>query len=485
MSWQSASALVALLGLALGCATKPPSEQHWVEVRTPHFRTVSALPRPATDDLALDLELFRRAVELLAGAPLPAEAQPIDVFAFDDRRLGPSFSHGEHASYLLASPDHTTLVLRAAGGWRGDAGVALRHDFAHALLRGRDGFAAPLWYDEGIAQLASTIEVRDGAASIGGLRADHLRALRSGPRMPVRTTLDLESFAGPQDPQRAALQAESWSLLHYLFFGQRTPRHLPRQLLVLARADRVDDALLERELQLTSDDLDRGLQHYPVRAQGGALEIRSGAEAGPPFRARPLPTSEVLVELGELALALDRSSVARHHFERALASEAQAARVQAGLGAADGLDGQWTQAAARLESALTLAPGDPRIERAAADLWLARAKVAEDPDTRQRYAERAREHYRQSLTGDPTQAGAHAGIASSHLVAGQALDAALQALERAEAQNPASGEIRLLRVQWLLASGQAQPAHDLARAIHARLHDPPSLPLPGDPLPAD
>jgi tetratricopeptide (TPR) repeat protein len=471
-------AFVVALGLWLGCATTPASQQSWVEVQTPHFRILSALSRPKTHALALDLELFRRGVALLAGEDLPVGSRRVQVFAFDDRRLA-RFLWGARRAYLLPAPDGPTIVLRAGAGWRGDADVKLRHDLAHVLLRGRDGLTAPLWYDEGLAQLASTLEVQDRAATLGGVRDDHLSTLRTGERIPVLRLLDLESFDGRDGPRRRRFEAESWGLAHYLFFSARAPRHLPSQLLALAAVGQPDDALVEQTLGMSVSDLDQELAHYPSRAQDGSLEIRAHADAASPPRARPLARSEVLVELGELALALGRSEQARRQFEAALGSEAQAARVHAGLAACDAFDGRFAQSERQLEAALALAEPEARVERHAADVWLAHLAIARDGDERLRYAERARTHYQRSLERERAQAGAHAGIAVSHLAEND-LPAAMASLDRAERINPASLDLRVMRARLLLAAGDSDAARTLARTLRARLHvDGADLRAPG------
>jgi Tfp pilus assembly protein PilF len=461
---------VAALGLALGCATKPPSQRSWVEVQTPHFRILSALSRSATTQLARDLDLFRRAVELLAAGSLPAVQRRSLVFAFDDRRPSRSFAAGAQSAYLLSSLDGLQLVLRGGGGWRGDAGEALRHDLAHALLRGRDGLDAPLWYDEGIAQLASTIEVGDRSSRIGGLRSDQLGRLRDGPRIPVRALLRVEGFDATGGPRRRDFEAESFAFAHYLCLGVRAPRHAPARLRELAATHDPDDATLERLLGLSARELDRELRGYPSRAQAGALELRAGGGTASPPRSRPLARSEVLVELGELALDLGRSDLARSHFEAGLASRAQAARVRAGLAGVLALEGDRTRAIDRLEEALALAPRDARIQRRAGDLWLLRARQASAPEERRRHAERARRHYGRSLDRDRHQAGAHAGIAASRLAEGRGLAAGLAELERAQRLNPGSHGLRVLRARLLSASGDVEAAGRLARALRARLH---------------
>jgi tetratricopeptide (TPR) repeat protein len=467
VGWRSRAAAAAALGLALGCATRPASEQSWVEVETPHFRILSALSRSGTAALARDLELFRRAVELLAAEGLPAPARRSLVFAFDDRRPTRSFGAGPRASYLLSSADGLRLVLRGGGGWRGDASDELRHDLAHALLRGRDGLAAPLWYDEGIAQVASTIEVGDRGARIGGLRSDQLGRLREGPRIPVATLLRTDGFDDPDGPRRRDFEAESFAFVHALCFGARAPRHAPARLLELATTDAGDEPLVRR-LGLTAAELDRELASYPSRAQQGSLELRAGGESRAPPRSRPLARSEVLVELGELALVLGRRKLARRHFQAGLASSAQAARVRAGLAATHALKADWSQTAKRLEEALALAPRDARVQRRAGDLWLLRARLASDADERSRHAERARAHYGRSLDRDRLQPAAHAGIAASRLAEGRDLATGLADLDRALRLAPGSLPLQGLRARLLHAAGRLLAARELARRLRAR-----------------
>lgn len=470
MAWRNAWGLLAALGLALACASRPPWERSWVEVRTPHFEIWSALSRPGTAELARDLETFRRGVELLAGAALPAPERLHRVYAFDDRGPARSFGWRSRASWLVSSVDGLQLVLREGGGFRGDADDALRHALAHALLRARDGLRAPLWYDEGIALLASTIAVDDDVARIGAPRSDLLGELRDDARIPVRRLLAIEDFDAPGAPRRRVFQAESFAFVHALCFGPRAPRHAPERLLELSALRPPDDDRLASLLGADADALDRELADPARRARGGARTLRSGDVAPGPLRSRPVARSEVLVELGELALLLGRGELARDYLERGLSSTAQAARVRAGLAASLALAGDLEASQERLSQALARAPRDARIERRAGDLSLLRARRARQADERALHAARAREHYGRCLDRDRLEAGAHAGIAAAWLLEGRESDQALAALDKARRLNPGSLELEALRESLLRARGEREAADEIARALRARRH---------------
>ena len=184
--------LVPLLvaALALGCATTPLDRRTWLAVETRHFSVRSALSPEETRQLARDLERFRATVAWSQGGRLAAPAARIQVRAFDGRTVVRPFDVRGQRGYFLPEGDGGLLVLRAGGGFRGDASPEVRHALAHWILRGAGGPSPPLWIDEGLAQLLSTVEVGDDAADVGVLREDHVRTIRNETWLPVDHLLE-------------------------------------------------------------------------------------------------------------------------------------------------------------------------------------------------------------------------------------------------------------------------------------------------------
>ena len=170
--------LALLLAAVFGCATQPLHRRTWLEVDTPHFEILSALGAEKTAQLARDLESFHSALEFVMAASGDPDFARTRVYAYDGRSIIRPFDVRGASGFFLPSLRGGVIVLRTGGGWREDATLKLRHEFAHWLFRQREGLGRPLWFDEGFALLASTVAVREGRVDFGRPRTDHIRILR-------------------------------------------------------------------------------------------------------------------------------------------------------------------------------------------------------------------------------------------------------------------------------------------------------------------
>jgi tetratricopeptide (TPR) repeat protein len=408
---RAVAALIALSSL-LACATKPPHERDWVEVRTPHFEIVSSLDADATRELARDAELFHAATEWAMGTPLRAPAVPTRIYAFDGRGFRRPFAVRGAPGSFLPSLRESVIVLRTGGGWQDDTTQSLRHEYVHYLLRNHGGFDQPLWFDEGSAELLSTVRVSGDHGELGGVRRDHVRLLRDQPWVPLIRILRAEDLEGWEERKRAIFYAESWALVHYLNFGLegrgRGQKQLSRYFRLIA-----DGASQERAVRegfgASPGSLDRRLQRYVRDERFGAAALRFGhSEALEAQELRPLAQDEVVTRLGWLLISLGRAKPAQRYFEMAIAANPQNARAHAGLGAAEGLRGRRDAAVPHYGRALGIAPDDALNQLDVGTYYYDRAAETRNAEARAQLAALARRHYARSRELDDSLPEAYA-----------------------------------------------------------------------------
>ena len=193
--------LVALALLATtGCATKSLHNQDWFVLETPHFEVVSSLDTDEIRFMARDLELFHSGVQYILGRGLPNPPKKTRVYAYDGRSLSRPFDVRGQSSHFVPDLVRPILVLRAGGSFKEDALEDTLHDYAHFLVRQGDR-RRPLWYEEGVAQLASTIEPRQGHARVAPPRMDHVRTLRDWAKSTINLPGPVRSRLGHGRPR--------------------------------------------------------------------------------------------------------------------------------------------------------------------------------------------------------------------------------------------------------------------------------------------
>ncbi|HJO25601.1 MAG: hypothetical protein QF890_00355 [Myxococcota bacterium] len=461
------AAVLLAVGTLLGCVTRPLLEQDWVVVETPHFAIMSSLGPEATRQLGDDLERFHSAVEFVTGTRLSHAPLLTRVYAFDAPVIERPFDRRGLRSYFLPSPSGPIIVLRNGGGWRGDATRLVRRRYAEYLLRNRDGLDQPLWHDSGFPEFASTIVVWDQGAEIGAHDRRRLEQLRDQMRIPSKRLLSAETL-GSYDPD--AFDREAWLVVHYLFFGQPASEavgsHLRRYSAQRARGTAPTPAL-RAALGGTSSNLDRRLKNHLRDSRFDTLAMRIDHHWNEQPQ-RSLARDTLCAELGWLAIEIGKLELARGYFECAVAAEPRNGVGAAGLGAVDAREQRWEDAEAHFERALATAPDNARVRLEIAEAYRKRAQTSVDPDARHGLAEAARRQYRSSLELDEQIPETHAGLAATFLIAGEDPALAVAPLKRARELLPASLEIALLDAELLKKLGNPVSARRHANTVLSR-----------------
>lgn len=467
-SLRSSIFLITIL-LAAGCASVSPFNQTFLEIRSPHFHILSSFSDAETRELARSLEFFHVATLRVIGHEDAASlAPPTRVLAFDDRSPGRPFGVRGEDAYLLVTPDSPRLVIRTSADWNSRASGHLRHRYAHWLLRSLSPRRRPLWFEEGVAQYARTIEVGESDVRIGAPATEHTRTLLEWRRDNLSQILNARDLSGYSTAARADFEARSWALVHMLE-SQSTAKPEPLEAYVEALDAGREDRALEA-LGADPDELARALNDYLDKRSFRVELLRPAGWSEPSLQTSPISLARARIELAELALELDRSKLAAGYFERALQLDPHNAQALTGLALAS-VD-RFEQAEATVLEALS---GSPDTNDATllhvADFYARAARPSEIlPKERQRRLERARSFYKKTLDSKSGAVAARLGLARTHLGPGEDVEAATPWIDAAKALRPGALEIDLLRAKQRAGQGRRSAARVLAAEVVSRSH---------------
>ena len=453
------------------CVNKPVHHQDWLEVRTRHFDISSSLGPEATTRLANDLENFRLSVEYLIDADVPPLAIRTKVYAFDGRRVVRPFDRRGASGYFLPSLDGGRIVLRTGGGWRRDATVDLKLEFARFLFRNREGLDRPLWYDEGFGQFVSTMKAQDGAMEIGLARPDQIALLRDRLQLSVERLIQLQDLTELSKHEREIFNAESWALVHYLTFGKGHPaqaRKRFRRYFDLLEQGTSYPKALQKAFGETPSEIKKGLSGYVREQEFGSMTMRIPQRRAKVPTPRRLEPANAATRLGWLAVALGRAKIALGYFERALEPDPENPSAMAGLVASARIQQDWKSAEARYARAQEVAPNHSLMHLEGGRAALAEARETASPRDQTRLTALAQQRFRKSIDELGTNPEAYALLGSSYLLPGEDPARGVAPLIRAQALLPSSLEIELIRARIELARGEASFAALLARGIASR-----------------
>lgn len=235
----------AVIAIALLVPRLHAADSSWIEVRSPHFSVLTDAGEKRGREAAFRLEQME---SVFAGFLLKQEISfpiPLSVFAFrgdkDYSAIAPRQPAGQAppAAFVLRGEDRTFLVLNLA---MPDPWLSASHELAHLFLEGNYPTTTP-WFDEGLAEYFSSIQLGNKRILIGGdpeLRPERESGLfqrsdaTAQPPKPLTDFLtapiwismaDLLTMPrnGPEGTHRTQFYAQSWMTIHYLLAQKKMP----------------------------------------------------------------------------------------------------------------------------------------------------------------------------------------------------------------------------------------------------------------------
>ena len=213
--------LLPIFLLSIGASGFPRSELHWIRISSAHFSVLTDGTEKQAGETILRFEQMRAVFgELLMKSKLTLP-QPLEIVAFKNReeysqiaplRDGRTIST---SGFLLRGDDRSYIILDLSDedNWR-----PVCRDFARLLLN-YNYPPTQAWFDEGLIEYFSSLQLGDKQAQIGGDPASLAAPLTAQPWLTIP-----ELFAMQGDKDKTALfQAESWMVMHYLLQQNKLP----------------------------------------------------------------------------------------------------------------------------------------------------------------------------------------------------------------------------------------------------------------------
>jgi tetratricopeptide (TPR) repeat protein len=326
-----------------------PAQCEWILLHTPQLELLTDAGEKSAARL---LDRMATVRQVLGQGPSPE--RPLRVFLFASEREFHSYADGKtEEGFFQSGPerDYIVLPLGAAFARR------VAHEYAHRILN-RSAPRFPRWFDEGLAEFYSTIEVNARNATIGSPIEEHVATLS---RARWLTAQELESPAMARtllnERQLAGIfYAQSWAIVHMLKLSPQWREKTPRFLEELAAGREQHQAFHEA----FGKTLDEAIQD----AHAYLPHIRAARTESKPKAPEKLPVFVKLDEPGstlaraDLALHVMKLELARKLFEGAARAHPGSPETEAGLGTLAMAENRRDEGLVRLRHAAELrAPG--------------------------------------------------------------------------------------------------------------------------------
>lgn len=370
-------ALCGLLSLTtLGMAARheqfPGETAKWRRYQSPNFEMFSASRDFDSRDLLHNLETLRA---LFFETFKVKERQPLEVsvYYFNNAAAFKAYVHTSYrqelAGFYLHRPDRAVIAISPA--WSDEtARYVIFHEYIHHLNR-VIGSNPPVWYNEGTAELLSTIEVEKDGVVLGKPLPWHVQSLREKPLLPLETLFSVD-HASPiynTGKHTGQLYAQAWALLHYLRFGKNNLDKEKVDLFLryilneeLSADPDFRRKLFDETMGMDYSTMQRALGNY---VSGGSFSYYKAALPSIPeakaYEFREMPHEEIRERLAELSLRVNQAPLARLAILQAAEKSPSNFRLWEVLGTDSWLQGDADVAQERWQRALEAGTNNPAV----------------------------------------------------------------------------------------------------------------------------
>lgn len=441
-------------------------EGKWLEARSPDFVVTSELGKRTTTQLVQELEDFRTLVGAVTNAGVLKERVPTRVYVFKGEvpEIGLS---GTIVGYF-----HPGMRSNAAAVRRDNEmslGTALQHEYTHFVVRNQGHQAYPKWYDEGFAEVLSTVDLRDGRFTFGNASPGRMADLAMpGAWLPYSRVLDDSQLIKMTELDNARFYAQSWALVHYLTFGK--PGLDFSNALKEYLADREQGTApvpaFEKAFHEDTATLGKTIRNYLDHARYGRGELNHPFDPGR-ITVRELPPDEVAAELAGLCMAIYRYKEAGKFADGALAANPENASALVVRADLLKFAGKFAEAEPLYQKAIALEPASDLHHLDFGEYWLTRARAAKDATVRHGFFTQARKEFFLANKINDSNPETLAINGDSYLREGADPAKGLPTLELAHALLPSSTEIKMMLAQMYVALGQGPKARPMLQSVMA------------------
>jgi tetratricopeptide (TPR) repeat protein len=458
----------------------PPAEDAWIRVDTAHFFIYSDASEDDTAGIARQLETFRGTLARLGSGLETRAAAPIVVYVFrDDAAYRPYRLRPDIAGFFVKDREGNSIAVGLDAN--SDPWQTVFHEYVHFFLN-NNFIDIPLWFDEGMAEAYSTFRVKEGEGQLGAPLEHHRAWLRKHDLVPLDQlfAIDTGSRDYEEGTRQGTFYAESWALVHWLFWGGDDARTGTGFLGGLKRGGSIREALQP----MLGDDRTELQQRLAAYLKAGrfavsTFEVADLPKADQPARARRVPRAEILYRLGNYLLRLDPKTLeaAEAHLREAVRLDPKLGPAWGDLAQVEQQRGRFDEASRLFDRALALAPGDQGIallyafslvDRTFPPGVVVRRPIGDVPGA----LVKARELFRRAMRQSPGNVEAWAGLGATYAFDAGDLKPGIEALEKAMALAPGRVEIAVDLASLYARSGQRDLARDLVDRVVSRSSDP-------------
>ncbi|HET6977642.1 MAG TPA: tetratricopeptide repeat protein [Pyrinomonadaceae bacterium] len=476
--------LAALCTLQSGAAqaqprllATPQTRDTWRSVRTNNMFVIGNADPEKLRQVAAWLEFFHRSFARLISRNVINSSIPTTVIIFKDEasfRPFKPFYQGRSANisgYFQPGDDVNYIAISLDPRDRDPFGTAF-HEYVHLHLK--DNIPnAPLWLNEGLAELYGSLQFSGNDALLGAPIYPYLQLLRGEGLIPLTTLFSIgtDSPHYNEDDKTGIFYGQSWALVHYLMLGDSGRQEQFKRFLQMLSSGSDSAKAIESAFGINVATLEEELRSYVRRGNFAAQRIATvdnpqtyGSYTA--MQRSALSEGEANYYLGDLLQHAGRDSDAERYLKQAIALDPGFTPPYASLGVLYVRQHRYAEAKKYLEKA-TSSEQNYLVHYLHAYV-LSRENISADGRVSGYSAENAaamREQLLRSIKLDPNYAPAPYLLALVDLVRNERLDEAVEMAQKARQLAPGKKSYSLLLARIYLQRSDLATARQILEPL--------------------
>ncbi|MGI8734201.1 MAG: tetratricopeptide repeat protein [Pyrinomonadaceae bacterium] len=459
-------------------ATLAQAKGAWRSVRTNNLFVIGNADAETLQQVAVWLEFFHGAFARLVSRSVFDSSAPTTVIVFrDDASFIPfkplyQSRPANVSGYFQSGEDVNYIAISLDPGERVPYETAF-HEYVHLHLK--DNLpSAPLWLNEGMAELYGSLQFSRGEALLGAPIFPYVHVLRSQELLPLTTlfAIDTRSPHYNEQDKSGVFYGQSWAFVHYLMLGAHGGRQQQfKQFLHNVSRGETSEKALESSFGTSIEILEKEFRDYVRRGEFPAQRMASGDNPQTyayytATQRSALSDGEANYYLGDLLLHINRPGDAEVYFKQAIAVEPSFIPTYASLGQLYTHQRRYAEAKKYLQRA-TLAPQNYQIHYLYAYV-LSREGVSATGQISEYPRENVavmRDQLMRSIKLAPQFAPAYYLLALVDLVSDKNLDEAVAMAQKARQLEPSRAGYSLLLAHAYVRRGNAGEARSILEPL--------------------
>ena len=296
-----------VLASALTASSALAAEQ-WLKLTSSHFELYTTAGEKKGREAILFFEQVRDFFGKARGNAKPVTTAPVRIIAFrSDKEYKPYRISESADAFYLDGYDRDYIVMRNITEESYPVAV---HEFTHLLIK-HAGIEVPIWFNEGLADVYSSLKPMGKKVLIGSLIPGRIYPLQQNKWIPfdALTAVDAKSPYYNEKVRAGIFYAESWALVHMLFLSDQYRAQFNKLMAALASGLPASTAFWQTYAK-TLGQVQQDLEQYMrgTRFNGMLFDIKLEKSAEEPDIEPPSELESGMVLADLLALTSKRDA---------------------------------------------------------------------------------------------------------------------------------------------------------------------------------